>query len=295
MAASSLGIAERLFVLVQYLLPQHLLTRIVYRLTRIRTRPVVDATIRWFCWQFGVDVSEAERDVPRGYAHFNDFFTRRLKPGLRPMPELPDAIASPCDGVISQSGRLEGGRLLQVKGWYYDAAELLGGDEALAARFEDGVFLTVYLAPYDYHRVHMPLDGRLTHTAHVPGRLFSVNATTAAGVPRLFVRNERLVCVFENDGVPMALVLVGALNVGTIGTVWQPEYRAGRRYPACDGWDRRPDQPVLRRGEEMGWFNMGSTVIMLLPRGTAEFATGLVPGTKLRTGQVVGHRLSGPA
>ncbi|MEJ2604133.1 MAG: archaetidylserine decarboxylase [Gammaproteobacteria bacterium] len=291
MAASSLGIADRLFVLVQYLLPHHLLTGIVYRLTRIRVRPIVNGTIRWFCWQFGVDVSEAERPVPDGYQHFNDFFTRRLKPGLRPQPELAEAIASPCDGVISQSGRLDGGRLLQVKGWHYDAAELLGGDKALAAPFADGVFLTVYLAPYDYHRVHMPVDGSLVRTAHVPGRLFSVNGTTAAGVPRLFTRNERLVCTFENEDGPLALVLVGALNVGTIGTVWQSEYRAGRRYPVRDDWREQPDRPVFRRGDEMGWFNMGSTVIVLLPRGAAELATGLVPGTKLRTGQVVGRRL----
>lgn len=289
MAGTSLGIGPRLFVLAQYLLPQQLLTRLVYQLTRIRLRPVARATIRWFCWQFGVDVSEAARPVPDGYEHFNDFFTRRLKPGLRPQPEHEDAVASPCDGVISQSGRLHGGRLLQVKGWHYEAAELLGGDAELGARFADGRFLTVYLAPYDYHRVHMPLAGRLIRTARVPGRLFSVNSATAAGVPRLFVRNERLVTVFSTARGPMALVLVGALNVGTIGTVWQEEYRAGARCATRRDWHDADGAPSLERGDEMGWFNMGSTVILILPPGMAEFSAGLVPGTKLRTGQVVGH------
>jgi phosphatidylserine decarboxylase len=293
-SASSLGIGPRLFVLAQYLTPQQLLTRLVYHLTRIRSRLVRNATIRWFCWQFGVDTSEAERPVPDGYEHFNDFFTRRLKPGLRPQPEAPRALASPCDGVISQAGRLEGGRLLQVKGWHYDAAELLGGDAALARVFADGAFLTVYLAPYDYHRVHMPLAGRLVRTAHLPGRLFSVNAVTAAGVPRLFVRNERLVTVFETECGPMAVVLVGALNVGTIGTVWQAEYRAGHRFPTSRDWRGDAAAPELARGDELGWFNMGSTVILLLPAGAAEFSAGLVPGTRLRTGQVVGN-LTGAA
>ena len=294
MSASSLGIGPRLFVLAQYLTPQQLLTRLVYHLTRIRSRLVRNATIRWFCWQFGVDTSEAERPVPQGYEHFNDFFTRRLKPGLRPQPEEPRALASPCDGVISQSGRLEGGRLLQVKGWHYDAAELLGGDAALAQAFADGAFLTVYLAPYDYHRVHMPLAGRLVRTAHLPGRLFSVNAVTTAGVPRLFVRNERLVTVFGTEAGPMAVVLVGALNVGTIGTVWQTEYRAGHRFPTSRDWHGDAAAPELARGDELGWFNMGSTVILLLPAGAAEFSAGLVPGTRLRTGQVVGN-LTGTA
>ncbi len=294
MSASSLGIGPRLFVLAQYLTPQQLVTRLVYHLTRIRGRAVRNATIRWFCWQFGVDTSEAERPVPDGYEHFNDFFTRRLKPGLRPLPEEPRALASPCDGVISQSGRLEGGRLLQVKGWHYDAAELLGGDAALAQTFADGAFLTVYLAPYDYHRVHMPLAGRLVRTAHLPGRLFSVNAVTTAGVPRLFVRNERLVTVFETECGPMAVVLVGALNVGTIGTVWQAEYRAGHRLPTSRDWRGDAAAPELARGDELGWFNMGSTVILLLPAGAAEFSAGLVPGTRLRTGQVVGN-LTGAA
>lgn len=294
MTGTSLGIGPRLFVLAQYVTPQQLLTRLVYRLTRIRNRLVRNATIRWFCWQFGVDTSEAERPVPDGYEHFNDFFTRRLKPGLRPQPEDDRALASPCDGVISQSGRLDGRLLLQVKGWHYDATELLGGDPALAGTFVDGAFLTVYLAPYDYHRVHMPLAGRLVRTAHVPGRLFSVNAATAAGVPRLFVRNERLVTVFDTACGPMAVVLVGALNVGTIGTVWQPEYRAGNPFPTRRDWRGDADAPALARGDELGWFNMGSTVILLLPAGAAEFSAGLVPGTRLRTGQVVGN-LSAPA
>lgn len=286
------GLRGRLFVVVQHMLPQHLITRLVYRLTRIRVRFIKDVTIRWFCWQFGVDTSEAEHHVPQGYAHFNDFFTRRLKPGLRPQPEDPLAIVSPCDGVISQSGRLEGVRLLQVKGRHYDARELLGGDATLARKFSDGAFLTVYLAPYDYHRVHMPIGGRLLRTSHLPGRLFSVNATTSARVQSLFARNERLVTIFATDRGPMAIVLVGALNVGTIGVVWQDEFRAGSRLPTTEIWADSQDAPTLARGDEMGWFNMGSTVITLLPPGAGEFSDGLRAGAKLHAGQSVGRLAS---
>lgn len=288
MDTPDIGLRGKLFVVLQHLIPQRLLTRLVYRLTRIRQPAIRNATIRWFSWQFGVDTTEAASPVPEGYAHFNDFFTRRLKPGLRPQPDDPTAVASPCDGVISQAGVIEDGRLLQVKGIDYDIADLLAGDPA-AETLNGGSFLTVYLAPYDYHRVHMPLAGRLLRTRHVPGRLFSVNATTAASLPGLFTRNERLVTLFASAaGSAFAVVMVGALNVGTIGVAWGQEFRAGGRRPIVGDYTTDDSSPRLERGDELGWFNMGSTVILLLPRTLGRISTGLSPGTKLRTGQPVG-------
>ena len=278
-----LTIGQRLFVALQYLLPQHLLSGIVFRLTRLRLGALTGWLIRGFIRVFQVDMSEARQPDPASYPSFNAFFTRALRADARPLEPAPGAIVSPVDGVISQLGNIESGRLFQAKGRDFGCAELLGGDAGLAACFDGGLFATLYLSPRDYHRIHMPIDGRLGSTIHVPGRLFSVNPTTAAAVPRLFARNERLVCVFETDLGPMALVLVGAIFVGSIETVWSgritpPRGRQVLRTAAPDA------MTTLVRGAELGRFNMGSTVILLLPPACARWHERLGPGVCIQCG-----------
>jgi phosphatidylserine decarboxylase len=281
-----LNIGQRLFVVLQYLLPQHLLSGIVFRLTRLRLGVLTVWLIRAFIRVFQVDMSEARQSDPASYPTFNAFFTRALRADARPLAQAGNAIVSPVDGVVSQLGNIESGRLFQTKGWHFDCAELLGGDAGLAAAFDGGLFATLYLSPRDYHRVHMPLDGRLVSAIHIPGRLFSVNATTTAAVPRLFARNERLVCVFETDLGPAALVLVGAIFVGSIETVWSgritpPRGRQILRMPAPKA------MPRLVRGAELGRFNMGSTVILLLPPACAHWHARLGPGVSIQWGSTL--------
>lgn len=288
------AVRDSLFILFQRLLPARLLCRVVHRATRSRNRPFKDALIRGFVRLYDVDVAEAEHPVPGGYASFNDFFTRALRAGARPADPDPAAVASPADGRIQQVGCLAGDAILQVKGTTFSAAELLG-DPAAAARYHDGCFATIYLAPFNYHRVHMPLAGRITRMTHVPGELWSVNAATAANVPGLFARNERLVCHCEAPWGPFAVVLVGALNVGSISTAW-----AGEVLPrAADGithWDYPAGDPALdlARGALLGQFNMGSTVVMLLPRGVARWRDGLAAGDEVRVGRGLGTLAASP-
>jgi phosphatidylserine decarboxylase len=233
--------------------------------------------------RFGVDLSEALESDPHGYESFNAFFTRALKPGARTADADPRALLMPADGRISQCGVIEGGRIFQAKCRSYTAAELLADAEA-AAPFADGLFATVYLSPRDYHRVHMPWTGRLLRTVHVPGRLFSVGPAAVAAVPRLFARNERLVCHFDCDFGPMAVVMVGALLVSGVETVWSgieiPRY--GKAVTAKDYRDQRV---VIERFAEMARFNYGSTVIVLLPPGVAALAPGLAAESPVRLGQ----------
>ena len=277
-----LGVAARLFVGLQYFLPQIGLTRLINWLAQREARWLKDAMIRLFARAYSVDVREAAADVPDGYRNFNAFFTRTLRDGAREIDETRDAIVAPCDGVISETGPIEAGRLLQAKGFLYSAAELLD-DTALAARFDGGRFMTIYLAPYDYHRVHMPLAGRIVAHRHVPGRLFSVNGATAAAVPRLFARNERRVFGIDGD-IPAAMIMVGALNVGSISTTWSGTELAGAHERTTTL--ALPDAP-LARGETVGWFNMGSTVILLVPPG-ASFDPAHVAGDVLRMGERIG-------
>lgn len=265
---ASPSFAQSLWTLVQYLLPHHLISRLVFRATRWRS-PFTPGVIRWFVRRFGVDLSEAVEPDPTAYATFNQFFTRALKPGIRPMPDDAAAWVSPCDGRVSQLGAIQSGNLLQAKGRDYTVQSLLGGDAALAQRFEQGQFATIYLSPRDYHRIHMPCDGELREMIHVPGRLFSVSPVTVQQVPEIFARNERLVCLFDTAIGPMALVLVGAINVAAIETVW-----AGIVTPPAgvevNRWLYGGDTGIdirLSRGQEMGRFNMGSTVVLLLPEG----------------------------
>ncbi len=260
--------AQSLWTAVQYLLPHHLISRLIFRATRWRT-PFTTRVIRWFVRHFEVDLSEAVESDPAAYATFNQFFTRALKQGIRPMPDDTSLWVSPCDGRVSQLGAIQSGNLLQAKGRDYTVRSLLGGDASLAQQFEQGQFATIYLSPRDYHRIHMPCDGVLREMIHVPGRLFSVSPVTVQQVPEIFARNERLVCVFDTAHGPMALVLVGAINVAAIETVW-----AGIVTPPAgvevNRWSYGGDTGMsinLSRGQEMGRFNMGSTVVMLLPEG----------------------------
>jgi len=281
---SGRSLGERAFIGLQYLLPQHVLSRLVGWVAECRVALVRRFLVRTFLSHYPVDLTEAAQPEPDAYASFNDFFTRRLKAGARPLDADPRAALCPADGTLSQSGPVAGDTLLQAKGIDYSAAALLGGDPAQASKFAGGAFATIYLAPPNYHRVHMPLAGTLRVARFVPGDLFSVNAATAASVPGLFTRNERVVCIFDTPAGPMAVVLVGALFVGSMSLAWAGRIRA-------DGGGRVHELAVhdpiiaLDRGAELGWFNMGSTVVVLFgPRGPA-LVEGLAPGRAVRVGE----------
>ena len=276
--------SDRLFVWFQHVLPQHALSRLVLRATRARASWFKNALIRGFLRLYPIDMAEAAQSNACSYGSFNEFFTRALKPTARRIAPGLREIACPADGMISEAGRIEGDRLLQAKGRHYTLGELLAS-ESSARRFADGAFATIYLAPFNYHRVHMPLRGRLREAVYVPGRLFSVNAATASLVPRLFARNERVLTFFDSAFGEFALIMVGALNVGSIATVW-----AGDITPAA----RRvvttlPPQDVsLDKGEEFGRFNMGSTVILLFQENRVRWHEDLRAGAPVRLGQSLG-------
>ncbi|MEQ6915988.1 archaetidylserine decarboxylase [Halomonas aquatica] len=271
----------RLFALIQYPLPHHLLSRLVGWLADCRLPWLKNALVQAFIRQFRVDMDEAAESDPTAYASFNDFFTRALEDDARPIGE---GVVSPADGTLSQFGPIEAGQLLQAKGHYFSTMELLGGDGEAAHRYLGGAFATVYLSPSDYHRVHMPMAGTLTEMVYVPGRLFSVNAATTHHVPNLFARNERLVCHFDTEQGPMAMVLVGAMIVAAIETVW-----AGQVTPLSGEVQRvRFDTPVrLEKGEEMGRFKLGSTVVMAFAEPVT-FSDDLTLGAKVQMGQTLG-------
>lgn len=290
--------AERLFAALQAALPQHLLTRLVFKLMRLRWRPFKALSIAVFRRLYRVDLAEAAEPEPDSYPTFNAFFTRALAPGARPLAGGEDTVVSPVDGRLSRFGIADGGRLLQAKGSWYGLTDLLGGSVGRAAPFAGGAFATLYLAPSDYHRIHMPLAGRLVETVYVPGRLFAVNPATARALPNLFNRNERLAAIFDTPAGRMAVVLVGALFVAAIETVWEglvtpPRGEAirVRHYPgepsAAGGPDTEPAID-LARGAEMGRFNMGSTVILLFEPGRVRWDGGLRPGAKARMGEGLG-------
>lgn len=291
---ASARLSDYLRVLPQHLIPQRSLSALMFRLTRIRARPWKSLQIRWVIRHFQVDMAIAAEPDPSAYPDFNSFFTRALRPDARPLPEAPGAIVCPADGRLVAFGDIEDGRPLQAKGHEFSVLALLGGSEARAAPFRDGKFATVYLSPRDYHRVHMPIAGRLTEMVHIPGRLFSVNASTTRLVPGLFARNERLVSLFDTQLGPMAVILVGAIFVGSIETVW-----AGRLTPPYGHGVRTWDYPdpahgrvELARGAEMGRFNMGSTVILLLPGDSATWLTTLERDTPVNMGAPLGVGLS---
>ncbi|MBK1646727.1 phosphatidylserine decarboxylase [Thiocapsa imhoffii] len=280
------GWRARTFVALQHSLPQHRLSRLMYRLARVRWRPLKDLLIQILLRLYPIKMDEAAEPNPRAYPHFNAFFTRALAPDARPFDPAEDAILSPVDGTISQLGVIEDGCLIQAKGQSYSVVELLGGDLERARAFHSGAFATIYLAPSDYHRIHMPLAGTLAWMTHVPGRLFSVNATTAALVPGLFARNERVVCGFDSGAGTLVMVLVGAIFVGGIETVWAGEVTpATARSPDTHA---KPGDIRLERGEEMGRFNLGSTVILLFEPGRMSWTPGLAPGDSVRLGERLG-------
>ena len=283
------GAAGRAFVALQHLLPQHGISRLVLAATRSRAPAFKNALIRLFVRGFRPEMRDAVLTDPTAYASFNEFFTRALRPGARPLDADPRAIVSPVDGTVSEAGTLSADRLLQAKGHEYTLRALLAGNAAWERSFAGGSFATIYLAPYNYHRVHMPMAGELRESFYVPGRLFSVNHTTARLVPGLFSRNERVFCGFDSGGMPWGLILVGALNVGSMATVWHGDvtprrHREVTSLPVSDVLA----PPSLDKGAEMGRFNMGSTVILLLPPGAAEWQLSLVAGQVLRMGERIG-------
>jgi phosphatidylserine decarboxylase len=278
-------VSDRLAVLPQYLVPQRALTVFAGWVAGNRFGAITTAIIRRFIRRYGVNMAEAANPDPAGYATFNEFFSRALKDGARPLAEAP--WVCPVDGAISQFGAIERDQILQAKGHHYSTTALVGGDAALAAQFENGSFATIYLSPKDYHRIHMPCDGRLTRMIYVPGDLFSVNPVTARGVPGLFARNERVVCVFETARGPMVLTLVGATIVGSMATVWHGVVNPPR-LPQVSEW-RYEDAPVhLKQGDEMGRFLLGSTVVLLWPAGQIGFNPDWAPARAVRVGERMG-------
>jgi phosphatidylserine decarboxylase len=282
------SLRDRLFVAMQHVLPQHFLSRLVLRLARVRLRPVKNLLIRNFVRSFRPNMSEAAQPNPLLYPSFNAFFTRSLCHGARPVDIDPSVLTCPVDGTISQIGRVDGSRILQAKGHDYTLESLFDGSPEWASRFTGGTFATLYLAPYNYHRIHMPLAGTLRSAWYVPGSLFSVNAVTASAVSGLFAKNERVVCVFEDGARAFAMVLVGALFVGSIATIWHGDVTP--RSPR-----RRVELPLdasrvplrLGKGAEMGRFNMGSTVILLLQPDMIDWLPKFVPGTKIEVGRML--------
>ena len=280
--------SDRLAVLPQYLMPKGTLTRLAGRVAGWQGGAVSTALIRRFVARYRVDMAEAAEPRVEAYASFNDFFTRALKPGARPLAAAD--LVCPVDGAISQFGAIRQGQVFQAKGHAYSATALLGGDAALAAPFADGHFATLYLSPRDYHRIHMPCAGTLRRMLHVPGALFSVNPTTARGVPGLFARNERVVCLFDDaQGRPFVLVLVGATIVGSMATVWHGLVNPPRPGVLRD-WRYDDAKVTLAQGAEMGRFLLGSTVVLLFPAGPLAFNPAWAPGGAVRMGQAMGQR-----
>ena len=255
------GFGEKLLGWLFILLPHHLISRLVYFLTRIKT-PLATPVIRWFIKTFKVDMSDAEIQIIEQYDCFNDFFVRELTDHARPVASAENAVASPVDGTVSQCGTIMQGHLFQAKDQFYSVEDLLGGDRLMAHMFEGGQFATIYLAPYNYHRIHMPVDGLLKKMIHVPGRLFSVAPWTVRQISRLFARNERVVCLFSTSSGPMAMILVGAINVAAIETVWHGLVTPPKGKKVSE-FDYEHTEKKFAKGEEMGRFNMGSTVILL--------------------------------
>jgi phosphatidylserine decarboxylase len=279
---------DKVKIALQYMLPKHLLSRLVGKLAAAEAGALTTAAITWFIKQYKIDMSEAAQSQPEAYASFNAFFTRALKKGIRPISQDSDIMVHPVDGAVSQLGPMEEGRIFQAKGHHYSALALLGNQEEDAKRFQDGDFATIYLAPKDYHRIHMPIKGTLSKMTYVPGELFSVNPLTAQNVPGLFARNERVVAIFETESGPLAMVLVGATIVASIETVWAGTVTppAGKKVFTWDYPTEGSEAITLEKGAEMGRFKLGSTVVMLCAKGALTgFVEGVEPGAVTRMGQ----------
>ena len=282
---------SRLFVALQYVLPRHGLTALVHWIAHIRITSIKNALIRGFVRLYDVDTEEVRQNVPDDFPSFNDFFVRELADGARPVDGEAAAIVSPVDGTVSIASSLEKYSILQAKGLSYSLDELFAIDLDEARAYANGSFATIYLAPYNYHRVHMPVAGELVAAHYVPGDLFSVNEATVTRVHGLFRRNERLNLHFKTANGPAALIFVGALNVGSISTPWTGEIRPRKR-GVVETLDIGAAKRELRKGDLLGWFNMGSTVILLLPEGAAEWHDTLLPGARVKMGEAIGS-LSG--
>ncbi|MFZ9610166.1 MAG: archaetidylserine decarboxylase [Methylococcales bacterium] len=275
---------------LQYILPHHTLSKMMSKLTHCENKIWKNLFIKQIIKHYGVDMNEAlEQDI-NSFKSFNDFFTRELNPAVRPLTTTPNAIACPADGSVSQTGKINDGEIFQAKGKSFTATDLLGGDPARAEPFNNGIYTTIYLSPKDYHRLHMPLTGTLREMVHIPGRLFSVNTATTQSVPGLFARNERVAALFDTDAGPMALVLVGAIFVSSIETVWHgvvtpPSITSVR------SWKYQENAPVLKIGQEMGRFNMGSTIIVLFGNKKAKWDSNFTAEKVVRLGEHIGDTL----
>jgi phosphatidylserine decarboxylase len=278
-------LSDTLAVLPQYLLPKKALTQFAGWVAGAHGGRFTTALIRWFVGRYQVNMAEAANADIASYATFNEFFTRALKEGARPLAQAD--LVCPVDGAISQLGSIEKDQIFQAKGHHYSTTALVGGDAQLAQQFDNGSFATLYLSPRDYHRIHMPCEGGLRRMIHVPGDLFSVNPTTARGVPGLFARNERVVCVFDSSLGPFAMVLVGATIVGSMATVWHGVVNPPRRGHLRD-WHYAPGEVTLEKGAEMGRFLLGSTVVMLFGQGAMHFNPQWVPERSIRLGEALG-------
>ncbi|MGK5051701.1 archaetidylserine decarboxylase [Janthinobacterium sp. RB2P8] len=278
--------SDRLAVLPQYLLPKGALTNFAGRVAGAKGGAMTTRLIRWFVGRYNVNMDEALDPDITHYTSFNDFFTRALRPDARPLAKA-DYVC-PVDGRISQFGSIDKDQIFQAKGHNFSTTALVGGDAALAAQFEHGSFANLYLSPRDYHRIHMPCDGRLTRMIYVPGELFSVNPTTARGIPGLFARNERVVCVFDTANGPFVMTLVGATIVGSMATVWHGVVNPPRTGQVRD-WSYANDNVVLKQGEELGRFLLGSTVVMLFPKDTVKFNASWQPAGPVQLGEVMGN------
>lgn len=276
--------SDRLAVLPQYLLPKQALTIFAGWVANAQAGRFTTALIRWFVGRYQVNMSEAGNSDICSYHSFNDFFTRPLRADVRPLANA--ALVCPVDGAVSQFGQIEHDQIFQAKGHNYSCTALVGGDSQLAAQFHHGSFATIYLSPRDYHRIHMPCDGRLTRMIYVPGALFSVNPTTARGVPGLFARNERVVCVFDTENGPFILTLVGATIVGSMATVWHGVVNPPRTMEVRE-WTYTDQNIVLKKGEEMGRFLLGSTVVMLFPKNALEFNPDWQPERSVKMGELM--------
>ena len=280
--------SAQLFVMLQRLLPRHLLTALVYRIARIRSPGIKDFLIRKFIDGFNVATDEIKLQVPTDFATFNDFFIRELKADARPLATDPAALVSPVDGTVSSAGPLRADSIFQAKGLSYTLNDLLATDIDDARAYVDGSYATIYLAPYNYHRVHAPLSGELVAARYVPGDLYSVNANTVAKLPGLFYRNERLILHFDTTHGPAVLIFVGALNVGSISTTWGGEIRP-RRSGVVEVLDLPTSSITIAKGDLLGWFNMGSTVIVLLPKDVCDWNDELQAGAILQMGESIGQ------
>lgn len=276
--------SDKLFVASQYVLPKLALTRLMGALARSKGGSVTHSVIRWFIKKYSVNMAEAANPLVESYSSFNEFFTRPLKDNVRPQADA--TWLCPVDGAISQFGKIEKDQIFQAKGHQYSTQSLVGGDSQLAREFQNGSFATLYLSPRDYHRIHMPCAGVLREMTYVPGALFSVNPATARGVPGLFARNERVVCVFETAHGPFVLVLVGATIVGSMATAWHGIVNPPRHHE-IKRWQYGTGAVSLKKGEEMGRFLLGSTVVMLFPAQHLNFNANWKPGKSIRLNEAM--------